>query len=142
MSRGRLGKVLNHAGIAGLTLSCLLAGDLHSAYAAHLINWIDRGVVAAQQGHYDDAITYFTSAIDAGQSVDVAYYDRAHTYWLTGRLSEADGDLTHAIRLRPTFAQAYELRARVRDAQGDMGAALADAAQATTLDSDVVNNRL
>jgi len=55
MSRGRLGKALKHAIIAGLTLSCLLAGNLHSAYAAHLINWIDRGVVAAQQGHYDDA---------------------------------------------------------------------------------------
>ena len=54
------------------------------------------------------------------------YYDRARSYRDKGDFDKAIADCTAAIRLRPNYADAFEMRARTYERAGDLDKAIAD----------------
>jgi tetratricopeptide (TPR) repeat protein len=121
--------------------SCMLAAVAEKTSVVAPANWIAAGDLAVRNGNLELALQSFSKAIDANQGGGIAYYDRGQTYWRLGRYDEALTDVTRAIGLIGGFADGYELRARIEQAQGNTTAALSDADRAVALAPDVLRNR-
>lgn len=72
---------------------------------------IDKGIVFAKAGKYDEAISEFNKTIELNPNTAEAYYNRGYTYGLKGNPDQSISDLTKAIGINPNFVEAYKMRA-------------------------------
>jgi tetratricopeptide (TPR) repeat protein len=96
------------------------------------VDW-DRGRVAENDGHYDEAATLFTRALQAGEHWQF-YEGRARVHERRKRYSDALADVANALALRPEEPDLVGLRARVQNALGRRSDAVADARLVAELD--------
>lgn len=98
-----------------------------------------RGLTANRAGNTDIAIEAFSAALKAGDLaatyIPAAYFGRASAYARKGQCAQAEADLDNAIKLRPTYLEAFVLRANVRDCQAKYEDARADFDAAVALNS-------
>lgn len=94
-----------------------------------------RGMALNRVGDHDRAIEAFTAALSAGDLaptyVPSAHFARAGAYAAKGECAKAESDLDEAVTQRPTYLDAFLLRANVRscqekyeDARADLDAAI------------------
>jgi len=88
------------------------------------VDW-DRGRVAVQDQHYDQAVSLFTHALEAGDHWQF-YESRADAESRQRRYTDALADVANALALRPEEPDVLVLRARVLAALGRRREALPD----------------
>ena len=117
----------------------LQAGDVDGAMAdANLAIMRDshasgayalRGSIRMTQGDRVGALADMSRAIELTPNVhgiEIVHTNRANLLWLEGRPKEAMADVEYALKLKPDFALALHVRARLRADQGDLDGALKD----------------
>jgi len=72
------------------------------------LDWYNTGYAASQQGHYDEAITDFTNAIQLNESYAEAYNMLGYCTRKLGNVQKAFSYYDTALRLRPNFPEARE----------------------------------
>lgn len=82
-------------------------------------------------GKYDEAITYYTEAIEActGESPEnlaIFYQNRAAAYERLNKYSAVKADCTKALELNPRYVKALTRRARVLERSNELETALED----------------
>nr|PZN53380.1 MAG: hypothetical protein DIU68_12730 [Chloroflexota bacterium] len=96
-----------------------------------------RGIMYLEIGQTEQAIADLTAAIEGNNLVPemqpVNYVNRGHAHYLLGDYDAAVDDLTAAIALDATYADAYHLRAWVYNAMEEPALAAADCAAAVDL---------
>ena len=93
-----------------------------------------QGVDAARHGDDDQAIVFFTRAIQLNPKDTKAYFRRAYSYMARSEYDQAIADLNQDVQLDPKFAQAYYRRAFVYMLKGSDDLALADLTRDLQLD--------
>ena len=104
----------------------------------------NRGIVYAQKGEPDLAITDFTKAIELNPNVPEFYCGRGITYSIKGEFDEAIKDCNIAIKLNPNEAESYRNRADTYLEKGEFDEAIKDCNMAIKLKPDEAesyNNR-
>ena len=108
------------------------------------------GMARRAAGDGKGAIDRFSDALDqttepsSSLNRSLVYFYRGLTYLFKGDSDHALADLNQAIKLQPTFAEAYVNRGVIYIAKGDYSHALADSNQAIQLKPDLAlayNNR-
>jgi tetratricopeptide (TPR) repeat protein len=96
---------------------------------------------AHQVGNYDEAIQFYTLAIEAGdlpdRSLAYVYNNRGASYRNMNRYNQAIEDYDAAIRLNPEYATAYYNRGIAYDRKGFHGLAIDDFDTAIRLNPDL-----
>ncbi|MDX1574953.1 MAG: tetratricopeptide repeat protein, partial [Kiloniellales bacterium] len=99
------------------------------------------GLDSHQAGNYDEAIEFYTLAIEAGdlpdRSLAYVYNNRGASYRNLGRYNKAIEDYDAAIRLNPDYATAFYNRGIAYDRKGFYGLAIDDFDTAIRLDPDL-----
>ncbi len=85
-----------------------------------------RALAYSLNGFFDKALADYDKAIDLNPDYAVALNNRAWVYFKLGRGSEGSGDVERALQLAPGSPYALDTRAHIRQAEGDVEAALAD----------------
>ena len=88
-----------------------------------------RGTIRMTSGDRSGALLDMNRAIELAHGVagiEIVHANRANLLWLEGRPKEALADVEHALKLKPDFALALHVRARIKADQGDLDGALAD----------------
>lgn len=79
------------------------------------LGYMDKGQECSKKGQYDEAIEYYTKAIDTGKLetkvMSIAYYSRGYCYFNKKQYDRAIEDFSEAIKLNPKLAEAYNNRA-------------------------------
>ena len=91
------------------------------------------GLAAFQDARYEAAIDAFDQAIQRHPREARAFVNRALAYAHLGRYADADADLTQAMALHDTLADAYYGRGLIAVASGDGDGAKADIRRAAEL---------
>ena len=100
---------------------------------------VTKGYIAVHDGHLDQAQKHYNDAIDADDSLAVAWFNAGQTELLrfnrdaaglddegrAARLAAAVGFLEKAVALEPTHAPSWRTLGRVRERQGGRASALA-----------------
>lgn len=94
----------------------------------------DQGLQALREDRHDDAVTAFSSALDADPTFAVAVYNRGLAHFLLGHDSRAIADFDQALRLGYDDAVVYRQRGNAHSRRGDVAPALADYARAIELE--------
>jgi tetratricopeptide (TPR) repeat protein len=99
------------------------------------------GLDAHQVGNYDEAIQFYTLAIEAGdlpdRSLAYVHNNRGASYRNMNRYNQAIEDYDAAIRLNPEYATAYYNRGIAYDRKGFHGLAIDDFDTAIRLNPDL-----
>jgi len=85
----------------------LIITEVVPALAPQHFIFIQEGWEQAQKGNYDEAIRYFTKAIDLNPLDGESYYSRGTAYSHKGQYEEAISDYTKALKINPRDAKAY-----------------------------------
>lgn len=85
---------------------------------------------------YKDPDSFYTSVIDAGSNVALAYYNRGVNRQNTGNIKGAIEDYDTAIRIKANYAQAYNNRGNIYRDQKKYEQALADYTKAIESKAD------
>ena len=96
-----------------------------------------RGTIRMTSGDRTGALADMNRAIELAGNVhgiEIVYTNRANLHWLEGRQKEASADVGKALQLKPDFALALHVRARIRADQGDLDGALGDLDRAIALE--------
>jgi tetratricopeptide (TPR) repeat protein len=126
--------------IYATVLGCLLAAAGMAAaqdVPEKVMSLAYEGVDALDKGHYDQAITLFTGALQlgpAGRTAVRLHANRGKAYFAKGDNESAIKDYDEAVRLDPNYAAAFAGRADAYNAKGDMDKALADYTESIRLD--------
>ena len=117
-----------------LWIGCLLAVVLGTTgVVAGGYDDFASGISAVNRGDNGQAITYLTSALAAGDLnanlVPVAYLERARAYAAKGDCLAAIADAGAALRSKPDYYEAFELRAEADRCAGKDSDAVADFTQ-------------
>jgi Flp pilus assembly protein TadD len=96
------------------------------------VAWLDRGVVLARQGHYEQAIVSYGEA-EKIEPAFIVYTNRANAYLAVGFPRAAIQDCSTALRLRPTDADAWYFRGTAYLLVQERDRAIADFTQALKL---------
>jgi len=121
-----------------LFLSAILI--LAGAGVAHArgLDEANAGLLAAQRGDDDAALQHYSAAIAAGDmsphNVMLAYHNRGNTYQDKGEYRRAIPEYDIAIRLQPSYGEAWFGRGRARFALGEFPDAVMDFTQSLKLD--------
>ncbi|HTW36809.1 MAG TPA: tetratricopeptide repeat protein [Rhizomicrobium sp.] len=121
--------------MARLLLGCLISLILSvsGAWAAGYDDFAS-GLSAINRGDDDQAITFFTSALAAGdlnaRLVPIAYLDRGRAHWRKGKCTLAIADFSAAIKARPDYFDAYVGRGIADRCAGNDADAIIDFTQA------------
>ncbi|HOW17928.1 MAG TPA: tetratricopeptide repeat protein, partial [Phycisphaerae bacterium] len=103
------------------------SGRLHS----------DCGMVLDARGDYQQAIAYYSRAIELEPRFAEAYCNRAATYRRIGNYDLAIRDATRAIELNPDYAEAYNNRANAYGMLRQYDAAIRDYTKALQIRPDL-----
>jgi tetratricopeptide (TPR) repeat protein len=123
--------------LAGGSMGC--ASGPHTAKQKKAQKWVERGLASHDKSEYDQAITYYTRAIELNPQDSVAYYHRGNSYYAGGmndryrRYGLAIADYNEAIRLNPQNANVYWKRGRAYAGIEKYDLAIADYTQAIQL---------
>jgi len=98
----------------------------------------DQGKKNLDTGNYDQAILYFTQAIQINPYFVDAYNYRGDVYFYSGKYDQAIADYTEAIRLDPKNVFAYYSRGGAYYYKGDYNKAITDCTQAIRLDPNEI----
>lgn len=96
------------------------------------------------QEKYDEAIEYYTKAIEKNDKYAFAYHDRGSAYRMTKKYQLSLSDYRKAIQLNPNMAIAFNNMGSVKKILKDYQGALIDYSSAINLDSNdavAYNNR-
>jgi serine/threonine-protein kinase len=93
-----------------------------------------RGNAAYDKGDYDQALSFYSTALSIDPTDADTYYMRGQIYDAQNKLDLALADETKAIDIDPNFANAYDRRAVVYYKQNKLDLALADLNKAISLD--------
>ncbi len=132
------------AELKNFTLQTRLSNEM--AYLSLFVLGMARRAAGDGEGaiaRFSDALGQTTEA-SSSLSQSLVYFYRGSTYVLKGDAERALADLTQALTLKPTFAEAYQNRVLIHLAKGNYSQALADANQAINLKPDLAlayNNR-
>jgi|GEM_PF-1128152 len=98
-------------------------------------SFIQQGDQAAQGGDYQQAITFYTQAIQLDPSNALAYYKRGLAYAQSEDQPAAILDYNQALALNPQYAPAYSARAAAYLELDGLALALDDVARGITVDA-------
>jgi len=85
----------------------LILTELVPAVAPQHFIFIQQGWEQAEKGNYEEAIRYFTKAIDLNPLDAESYYSRGTAYFHKGQNNEAILDYTKALEINPGDAKVY-----------------------------------
>lgn len=88
------------------------------------------------QEKYDEAIEYYTKAIEKNDKYTFAYHDRGSAYRITKKYQLALSDYRKAIQLNPNMVIAFNNMASVKKILKDYQGALIDYSSAINLDTN------
>jgi tetratricopeptide (TPR) repeat protein len=125
-----------YGGITDLTLAIYINPKV-------ILPFIPRGICRYQVGDFQGAVEDFTVHIESKQPINLAnaYLSRGRAHFERNDIRRALADLTDAVALKPTFAQAYRFRCLVYATHGDMANALKDCDSAVANDPEDVGIR-
>jgi tetratricopeptide (TPR) repeat protein len=107
--------------------------DDHDSGSAEYYN--DRGIAAAKQNQYENAISEFTRAIKRNQTFADAYYNRGLVYLAIGQETKAISDFTKVIQINPDFIDGYMNRGDLYLQNDEYEKAISDFTQVIEIDS-------
>lgn len=96
-------------------------------------NYVNRGNTLADEGKFDEAITYYNKAIDTNAKLVEAYYNRSIAYSKKGDDDQAISDLNKTIELNPNHDKAYYNRGLLYIVKRNYDQAVADYNKAVAL---------
>jgi len=99
---------------------------------------VKQGNYRLEDGHFDEAVTEFTSALDKNPDHVMAHLGLAITYMQMERFTEAETEFNRTLELAPEMAVAYADRGILYDRAGKYESALADYKKALALDSEAL----
>lgn len=114
--------------IAAISAIAALFAQLPQKSIGHY--WVRRGTNAEQQADRQQAIGYYTRAINSKPDSGRAYYRRGLAYQHLGNREAALEDLTRAIQLGYRVGESYYQRGNIRLLLGDRQGAQADYTEA------------
>ena len=82
------------------------------------IKAFERGYRAHRQGNYEKALRHYDRAIEANDTLDRAYFNRASVRIALERYAKAKKDLDRTLELDPDYVPAYYNRANLRSERG------------------------
>lgn len=94
----------------------------------------NRGIVSAQKGQYETAISNFTWASKRNPAFAEAYFNRGHVYVAVGQLGRGVSDFSKAVEIKPGFAEGYIDRGLIHAAMSQYDQAVADFGKAVEID--------
>jgi tetratricopeptide (TPR) repeat protein len=112
----------------------LIASGVLIASAELTDDYIEQGVSTMLQGNAEQAIAYFTKAIESDPKSQFAYYNRCFANSASGKYKEAIEDCRKAVQINPDFAEAYTVMGGAFALSGDPGQALQYCNKALELD--------
>lgn len=86
------------------------------------------------KGEYDQAILYYSKAIELDKIAPGLYANRGNAYQSKGQYNQAISDYDQAIKIKADYATAYEARGRAYHAKGSYDQAIKDFSKAIDLD--------
>lgn len=107
-------------------------------------NLIEKGQRNVQNGHYEEALSYYNESIALMPENQDAYLKRAFVYSLLKDYEQAISDYSKVIDLNPTFALAYLSRGSAYNKLEKFELAISDFNKVIELDpenSEAYNNR-
>ena len=94
------------------------------------IEYIDRGIIYANNGNIEKAIADFDQALELDRNDPEAYYVRGSAYYDKGDLEQAITDFTHSLRLNPNISVTYHNRGLAYYDKGNIEMAIDDYTEA------------
>lgn len=87
-------------------------------------DYFRKGYLAAMSREWDQAIEWYSKALELNPTNAEVYFQRAITYEMTGKPLQAIADYEKAIKLRPTSYLAMEYLAKLYESEGHYDKAL------------------
>jgi tetratricopeptide (TPR) repeat protein len=100
--------------------------DVSEVNAHRQNEWVDRGVEACKNKNWDEAINFFSKAVESDPKNALAYSYRGAIYFAKGDLDKAIDDLSQSIHLNPRNESAYMNRGSAYRAKEDFSKAITD----------------
>jgi tetratricopeptide (TPR) repeat protein len=94
----------------------------------------NRGITAARQNQFENAISEFSRAINRNPTFADAYYNRGLVYIALGQQEKAASDFTKVIEISPQFSDGYFNRGQIYLAKHEYEQAITDFTK--TIDTD------
>ncbi|HEC02688.1 MAG TPA: tetratricopeptide repeat protein [Phycisphaerales bacterium] len=93
-----------------------------------------RGIISAEKGQYESAISNFTRASQRDPVFADAYFNRGLVYVAIGQLGQAIADFGRAVEIKATFARGYIERGLIHAGMDRHEQAVADFTKAVEID--------
>jgi tetratricopeptide (TPR) repeat protein len=122
----------------------LVITELVLALAPQHFIFIQQGWEQAEKGNYEEAIRYFSEAINLNPMNAESYYSRGTTYSQKGQYDQAISDYTKALEINPMDAKAYYNRGIACCRKGQCDEAISDFSKALEInprDAEAYYNR-
>jgi Flp pilus assembly protein TadD len=106
--------------------------------------FVEQGWEQAEKGNYDEAIRYFTKALNFNPNHAEAYYSRGTAHFHKGQYDQAISDFDKALEINPNDAKAYYNRGIACCKKGQYDQAIPDFTKALEInprDAEAYYNR-
>ena len=94
----------------------------------------NRGIVSAQRGQYETAISNFMRASQRDPVFAEAYFNRGHVYVAIGQLGRGISDFSKAVEIKQGFAEGFIDRGVIYTTMGQYEQAVSDFSRAVEID--------
>jgi tetratricopeptide (TPR) repeat protein len=102
----------------------------------------EEGQNAQERGELNNAVRFYSAAINAEPKLFQAYYQRATVYLALGRDREAEGDLKKVMELKPDFARAHRALGQIYLDAGKTDEAIQAFSKSLELDATLTGVRV
>ena len=115
--------------------------DIHGFITRENTFWMayrkfDSGLTSQNKADYEEAVEYYTNALEQGLRPPEVYNNRGNAHLSIGKVHKALDDFSKAIELKPNFTQAYINRGNAYISKIDYGLAIKDYTTAIRLSPD------